>query len=87
MSEFTDRIHAEADELRALRDQLKVQIHLGAMDAQAAFEEAEKSWEHLEAKLALLARESRASAGDIGEAAKLLLGQIREGYRRVKDLI
>ncbi len=87
MSDLKDRIQAEADELRSLRDELRVQIHLAKLEAQERYEAAEKSWEHLEAKLNLLASETRASAQDVGDAARLLLDEIREGYEHVRKLV
>lgn len=87
MSEVSDRIHEEVEELRGLRDDLKLQVHLAKMEAQDRFQKAEQSWEHLEAKLRLLASESRESAGEVGEAAKLLVDEIRESYRHVRGLL
>ena len=87
MSDWTDRIREEADELRGLRDDLKLQLHLGRMEAQERFEKVEKDWEHLEAKLKLVAEASRESSDEVGEAARLLVEEIREGYRHVRSLL
>lgn len=87
MSNWRERIHEEVDELRGLRDDLKLQVHLGQMEAQARFEKAEKDWEHLEAKLKVLAGASRESAEEVSEAAGLLVDEIRAGYRHVRDLL
>ena len=87
MSDLKDRIRKDAEELRGLRDDLKLQVHLGKMEAQQRFEKAEKDWEHLEAKLKLLAEASRKNADEVGEAARLLVDEIREGYRHVRSLL
>ena len=87
MSDLRDRIHKDAEELRGLRDDLKLQVHLGKMEAQQRFEKAEKDWEHLEAKLKLLAEASRESSDEVGEAARLLVEEIREGYHHVRKLL
>jgi hypothetical protein len=87
MSDWNERLHKEVDELRGLRDDLKVQVHLGKMEAQERFAKAEKDWDQLEGKLKRLAEASRESAGEVGEAARLLVDQIREGYRHVKEML
>jgi hypothetical protein len=84
---LSDKVKAEVEELRALRDDLKLQVHLGKMDAQRRFEKAEKDWESLEAKLRVLATASRESLGDVGEAVKLLLHEIRESYRHIRKAL
>lgn len=87
MSSLNERIQKEVDELRGLRDDLKVQVHLGKLDAQDRFAEAEKNWEHLEGKLKVLADASRETAEEVGEAARLLAGEIRNGYDHIRKLI
>lgn len=87
MSDWNDRIQAEVEELRGRRDELKLKVHLGKREAQERFEQAEKSWEHLESKLAVLASEARAQASEVGQAAKLLLEEIRDGYQHIRKLL
>jgi hypothetical protein len=86
-AKLSDKFQAEVEELRALRDDLKVQVHLGKMEAQRRFEKAEKDWEHLEGKLRALGSASRESLGDVREAAKLLLAEIRESYRHIRKAL
>jgi len=87
MSDWNDRLRSQVDELRGLRDDLKLQVHLGKLEARERFEKTEKDWGHLEAKLKQLADASRESADDVGEAARLLADEIREGYRHVRSLL
>ena len=77
----------ELEGLREMRDELKLQLHLGKADAKEAFESVEKRWQHLEAKLKLLREESREDLAEIREAAKLLSEEIRDGYRHLKKLL
>ena len=49
MTDWNERLQHDLEELRGARDELKLQVHLGKMDAQERFEKAEKDWEHLEA--------------------------------------
>jgi hypothetical protein len=87
MAERNDRIHEEVEELRRLRDELRVRLHLARVEARDRFERLEKSWQHLEARLRRIREESREDLGDIGQAARLLVDEIREGYRHLRQLL
>jgi uncharacterized protein with HEPN domain len=87
MAEMPEWLTRELAGLREMRDELKLQLHLGKADAKEAFENVEKRWQHLEAKLKLLREESKGDLAQIGEAAKLLTQEIRDGYRHLKKLL
>ncbi len=87
MSDFGERMSEELDGLRALRDEMRVKAHLGAAEAREAWEGLERKWGHLEGKLKLLAGESKAELAEVGEAAKLLAKEIRDGYQHLKSLL
>ena len=83
MSTVRERLHADVSKLRQRRDELRVQLDLGKMEASDVWHEVEDHWQHLEGKLRSLANESKDAAGDIGEAATLLVDEIREGLAKV----
>jgi hypothetical protein len=87
MAEMPDWLEKEIEGLRRMRDEVKLQLHLGAADARRAFEHVEKRWQHLEGKLKLIREESRGDFAEIGEAAKLLAREIRDGYQHLKKLL
>ena len=87
MSDLAEKLSEELDELRALRDEIRVQMHLGRAETRERFESLEKSWQQLEAKLKLLREESKQDLADIGRAARSLADEIRDGYRHIKSLI
>ncbi len=87
MSENKDLLAEEVEALRRLRDELRVRLHLAKAEVRDRFEALEKKWHHLEARMELVAKESRDASVDVREAAKLLAGELREGYQRVKQLI
>jgi hypothetical protein len=87
VTEKKDLLTEEVDALRRLRDELRVKLHLAAADARDHFEGLEKKWRHLEARMKLVAKESREAGVDVREAAKLLASELREGYQRVKQLM
>ena len=86
MSELADRIGRELEELRTLRDELRVQVHLGKKEARGYFEKAEKSWHEAEAKLELIRRGSREPLEQVAEAARQLVREIGEAYQSIKKL-
>lgn len=87
MAEIADKLSEELEALRRTRDELRVKIHLGRAEARERFEQLEKSWHHLEGKVKLIRRESKAPIHEIGEAARELLREIRDGYRHIRDLL
>ena len=82
-----DRLHDEAQELQKLRDELRVQMHLGKLDAQELWDQLEKQWDHAEGKLKQLGDASRESAEEIGDATQLVLDEVKRGYERLKGLL
>jgi hypothetical protein len=78
------RLEHDADELRALRDEIEVQMHLGKLDAQDHWNDLEKRWEHAERKLKQLGNAGREAAEDITEATRIVLDEIRSGYEKLK---
>ena len=83
MSTVQERLHNEVDRLRQTRDELRVQIDLGKMEASDVWQDVEERWERLEGKLRVMADESKEVAEDVGEAATLLVNEIREGLSKV----
>ncbi len=80
-------VSQELEELRGLRDELKVQVHLGKAEARQRWEALEQRWEHLEAKGRMLREEAREPLAEIGETAKELAREIRDGYRHLRSLL
>ncbi len=87
MSDFTDRINEEFDTLRTVRDELRVQMNLAAAEAKDRYEGLENQWEHAEAKLKLIADESKDSADNVAEALKVVAEEIKTGYEQIRRLL
>ena len=87
MGDLTEKISEELNALRELRDEFRVQMELGRAEARNRWEELEQDWHHLEGKLKLVRDESRGDLEDIGEAARVLLQEIRDGYRHLRSLL
>ena len=84
---WKDRLSEEIDTLRTIRDELRLQIHLGQSDVREKWEQLEKKWQHLDARVQVLTDASRESLDSVGQAGRLLVDEIRDGYRALKALL
>jgi len=80
-------LHRLVDELKEQRDELRVRLHLAKAEARDEFEKLEKRWEHARGRLAVIGKEAGEVSKDVGDAARLVLDEIRAGYQRVRKLI
>ena len=87
VSQVSDRYEEEIEELRKLRDELRVQIHLGKAEAKDLWDQLEHRFIELEAKAKQIAQRLEHPIDEIGEATRLLAHEIREGYRTLRDLL
>jgi hypothetical protein len=82
-----ERIDEELASLETVRDELRLQIHLGGAEAREAWEKTEKDFRHLEGRLKVLRAASRESVGEIAAATRLLMREIHASYERVHELL
>jgi SMC interacting uncharacterized protein involved in chromosome segregation len=82
-----ERLEKELADLQVTRDELRVRMHLGKLDAQDQWEQIEKQWQHVESKLKLAGETGREVAKDIGEAASLAVEEMKEGYAKLRKLL
>ena len=87
MSDENPRFSQEFEELKQLRDELRVKAHLGRLEAEEKWHELEGRFEDLEAKARQIGRESGEALEDVQAAAKLLAGELREAYQGIKRRI
>lgn len=87
MSELGDRLEQELEKLKTRRDELRVQLDLGKKDLQDSWEEAEHRWSRLEGYVGRLKHEGHDALEEVGDAAELLLDEIKEGLSRLRKLI
>lgn len=74
-----DKLKAE---LAALRDEAKVQAHLGSMEAQQEWEAAEAKWNHFVAEAGL-----QETGQNIKSALEILADELRASYERLKKAL
>ena len=69
-------------ELATLRDEAKVQAHLGSMEARQEWQEAETKWNHFVAEARL-----HDSGQNIKSALEILADELRASYERLKKAL
>jgi len=84
---WKQRFEEEIEILKQGRDELKVQVHLGAADARDAWEQVERNWGHLEGRLKQIGQVGQESAEEIEEAAKNLVSEIKAGYKQLREIL
>ncbi len=70
------------EQMKQLRDELALKIHLGSMEAKAEWQELEEKWSEFEAKARL-----DETAEGLGEAFSLLADEIKAGYDRIRKAL
>lgn len=81
------RFDQELDALRTLRDELRVQAHLGRAEVRELWEDAERRWQKLETEVDRVREQAKEPLEQIGEAAELLVDEIKNGYDKLRRLI
>jgi hypothetical protein len=83
MSDTEKRIEKMVQHLRQERDELKVKLHLGKLDASDEWHELERKWGKLESKAKELGDATAESSKEVAAAAKLLGEEIGAGFKRI----
>lgn len=84
MTKLKETLDKEVEELRRVRDQLKVQAHLGKAEFKDAWARLEAHWPKVEEKLKKLESETSEFKDELLESAKDLVEEIRQGYLRMR---
>lgn len=75
------------NDLQQLRDELRLQIHLGSKDAQEEYEKLEQKWDELMRQGQPLSDAISDTAGNVGAAVELAADELKKGYENIRDLI
>ncbi|MDP6979576.1 MAG: hypothetical protein QF570_13400 [Myxococcota bacterium] len=87
MSDERDDLRNEVDQLRALRDELHVQLHLAGQDLRDQWDRLERGWHHVESRAKQIGDVSDDVAHEVRETLHVLADQLRGGYERIKSLL
>ena len=85
MSEAKTFLGEEMDNLRQVRDELRVQAELGRAELRERWGELERVWHQLEGRLKLARESAREDSQNVREAARLLAHELRESYEHLRQ--
>lgn len=74
-------------ELAALRDQLKLKVHLAKAELRSQWEELENKWTLLQSRLTVLEVAKQESKREISQATKDLIKELKDGYQRMRGAL
>ena len=86
-TEHARRFEDELTDLRRVRDELVVQLHLGKLEAQELWEKLERRFGEAESRVRALAQRVEEPGRDVVDAARLQIDEIRSGYQRIRELL
>jgi len=84
MSEGKGFLGEEMNNLRQLRDELRVQAGLGRAELREFWGDLERRWYQLEGRLKLAREGAREDSQNVREAARLLADELRESYEHLR---
>lgn len=70
------------EDLKRLRDEVKLKIHLGSKEAQSEWADLEKRWKAFSEKAEL-----NRTAGELGATVKQLGSDLKSAYERIRKAI
>jgi CBS domain-containing protein len=84
MTDWKERMDQELEDLRRVRDELRVKIHLGKKDAQDLWQHLEHRMSELEAHARRAAQRTEAPLQELADASRHLMDELRRGYRDLR---
>lgn len=84
-TDFSKWIQGELDDLRRVRDELKVQAHLAKAEMRTAWEKLDDRFGELERHGKQIARSAEEPLQQLQTDVRQLARDLREGYRRIRD--
>lgn len=78
--EIENKFDQLVDRLRTERDEIRVKIHLGKMEAKDEWEEAEEAWEKFEQEVRAQASRSKKTAAELGD-------ELSKTYHRIREIL
>lgn len=85
MADLQDEINEMIADLKQVRDELKVQLHLAKEDIKDDWDEVEGNLQKLESKAKTIGNAAKEASEDVGEAAKLLAEEVKNGFNKIRS--
>ena len=84
---FSEWLRGELNDLRQMRDELRVQAHLGKAEMRERWDALDRALEKLERRVRRTSRAAEEPLQQIEDDVRKLASDLREGYRRIRDAI
>ena len=84
MNEIRQEWDERVAKLRQERDELRVRMHLAKAEVRDEWDELERKWSRLEARVKAAREETREASRDVGSAFGALADEIGSAYRRIR---
>lgn len=81
--EMKEEFRKLVEKLKMERDEIKLKIHLGSMDAKEEFEEAEKKWHHVKTKASYMTDDAVETTEEVITKSKIVGEELKETYNRI----
>lgn len=80
-----EELNKVIEKLKRERDGVNLRIHLASMDAKQEFEEAEKKWVEVKAKVAHIADAAGEASEEFVAKTKGVGEELKETYKRISE--
>jgi uncharacterized phage-like protein YoqJ len=80
-----ERLAEVVARLRQERDELRLKVHLGTMEAKEEWDELERKWQTLESQLAEAKEEAVQRAREARANVELVADELEAAYRRIRE--
>jgi CBS domain-containing membrane protein len=86
-ADFEGWMKRELDDLRRIRDELRVQAHLGKAEMRERWEALERTFDTLESKAKRKSHAAKEPLRQLEQDLRKLAADLRDGYRQIRDAI
>lgn len=80
---MNEQIQEQLDELKTLRDEIRVRMHLAKADARDTFTEIERKFDQIQAEAKRLEADTRGARVELKVGFQDLMREVREAYTRL----
>ena len=80
-----ERVAEIVGKLRQERDELRLKLHLGTMEAKEEWDELEGKWQTLESRLAESREEAAQKAREARSKVTVIANELEAAYRRIRE--
>ncbi len=85
MSDLKEQLTKTLEQLKQLRDELQVKLHLAKADAKDEWTRLETQWQEVKPKVEAAREEAGKTAESVGAALGQAIDELKKGYDRLRS--